>query len=337
VREWGTIHRVGNTFTVNAEIERLEGILVVSEPATSSHVYDLGTPAAGDYVFEFRVWDQLVESQEFRPGSGQSLAYVPTAEQTNILIMADGGGTKARVTIEFADAGYRVHDWGTVQQIDNTFSVSAEVEKWTGGAATVITRVSHDYDLGALPDGTYVFRFNAWQQPVESKEFATPVALRPVYRFWSPVLLRHFYTLSTAERDKLISNYSDVWTYEQVAYYAFAGDAEPDTVPVYRFWSGTLNAHFYTASEAERVKLLNNYSQTWAYEGIAFYAYPHSPGFQFPVIGTHRVHRLWSSSLGSHFFTAIRRWASCPISRPTCGNIECWCAHAAVMLDRQPA
>jgi hypothetical protein len=340
VREWGTVHRIGNTFTVNAEVERLEGIAVVSEPATSSHEYDLGMLADGDYVFEFHVWDQLVESRDFRTGSEQFVPYVPTAEQTNILVMADGAGaTKARVIILFSDMGYGVHDWGTLQQMGNTFSVNPEVERWTGGSLQSFITVAHDYDLGALPDGPYVFRFNAWQQPVESKEFMAPAALKPVFRFWSPVLLRHFYTLSTAERDKLINNYSDVWTYEQVAYYAFATDAEPDTVPVYRFWSRTLNAHFYTAREAERDKLMDNYSRTWASEGIAFYAYPHSAGYQLPI-GINVVYRFWSQTLGSHFFTASEAERNKLLSLPTRvweWELYAWYAYAPVMLDRQPA
>jgi hypothetical protein len=146
------------------------------------------------------------------------------------------------------------------------------------------------------------------------------------------VLLRHFYTLSTTERDKLIDNYSDVWTYEQVAYYAFDTDAESDTVPVYRFWSGTLKSHFYTASEAERVKLLNNYSQTWADEGIAFYVYPYSPGFQLPMTGTQPVYRLWSSSLGSHFYTASWAEMNKLLSLPTQvweREVSAWYAYPA--------
>ena len=95
----------------------------------------------------------------------------------------------------------------------------------------------------------------------------------PVYRFWSPVYSRHFYTIDEAERDQVINNYSHVWTYEGVAYYAFTSDTGPDTLPVYRFWSGTLRTHFYTISESERDKLINGYSQIWTYEGVAFYAY----------------------------------------------------------------
>ena len=304
VREWGTVHQAGNTFTVNAEMERLEGIAVVSQSWTDSHEYDLGVLPSGDYVFEFHVWDQPVASREFRLGPEQWVQSVPTEQQTSFFFMADGAcGTKARVAIDFFDTGYRVLDWGTVQQVGNTLSANAQVEQSMGAALCVITPVAHDYDLGSLPEGEYVFQFNAWQQPVESQEFTIPAVWRPVFRFWSPKFERHFYTLSTAERDKLINHYSDVWTYEKVAYYAFAAATEPDTVPVYRFWSGTLRSHFYTVSEAERDKLINNYAQTWAYEGIAFYVYPSSPG-SVHHRGTYPVYRLWSSSLGTHFFTA---------------------------------
>jgi hypothetical protein len=123
--------------------------------------------------------------------------------------------------------------------------------------------------------------------------------LTPVYRFWSPVLSRHFYTISGTERDKLINDYAQVWSYESIAYYAFADDAQPAVAPVYRFWSGTLNAHFYTGSVGEKTKLIDNYSHIWTFEGVAFYAYA---GGSQPA-GTSAVHRFWSPTLTCHFFT----------------------------------
>jgi len=48
--------------------------------------------------------------------------------------------------------------------------------------------------------------------------------------------------------------------------------------PVYRFWSPKISAHFYTISEVERDYLLRTYgTETWTYEGIAFYAWPAPP------------------------------------------------------------
>ena len=132
-----------------------------------------------------------------------------------------------------------------------------------------------------------------------NNELVIASAAVPVYRFWSPVYTRHFYTISAAERDKLINNYPHFWTYEGVAYQGFADSSQPGTAPIYRFWSDILHAHFYTISAAERDKLINNYPTVWTYEGTAFYAYP--AGAQVP--GTSPVYRFWSNILGCHFYT----------------------------------
>lgn len=96
----------------------------------------------------------------------------------------------------------------------------------------------------------------------------------PIYRFWSEVLGGHFYTINKTEKDKLIRDYSRVWTFEGEAFYAFPEALAPaDTIPVYRFWSERLGHHFYTSDEAEKQKLIDTYSYTWTFEGVAWYAY----------------------------------------------------------------
>ncbi|MCU0915910.1 MAG: hypothetical protein MUC88_15320 [Planctomycetes bacterium] len=122
--------------------------------------------------------------------------------------------------------------------------------------------------------------------------------LAAVYRFWSPVLGSHFYTISGTERDTLIKEYPDFWQYEDIAYYAFRAPVGTNLLPVYRFWSLKLATHFWTISEDERRALLDM-RDTWEYEGIAFYAYP--PGRQ--ALGTLPVYRFWSPLLLSHFYT----------------------------------
>jgi predicted phosphodiesterase len=126
-----------------------------------------------------------------------------------------------------------------------------------------------------------------------------PPETLPVYRFWSPVQGKHFYTLDEAEKANLLSRYSRVWMYEGVAFRAFAAPVADGLAPVYRFWSASSGAHFYTLDEAERDKLLLNYTGIWTYEGIAFYAY--APGRQ--PGGTMPVHRFWSGALRTHFYT----------------------------------
>ncbi|MBD3244425.1 MAG: S8 family serine peptidase [Candidatus Moranbacteria bacterium] len=95
----------------------------------------------------------------------------------------------------------------------------------------------------------------------------------PVYRFWSPVKRVHFYTASENEKNKVINQMSDIWTYEGIAYYAYNNNST-NTTPVYRFWSPVKRVHFYTASENEKNKVINQMSDIWTYEGIAWYNYP---------------------------------------------------------------
>lgn len=125
--------------------------------------------------------------------------------------------------------------------------------------------------------------------------------LRPVYRFWSPVTGRHFYTISRTERDRLRCLFADVWTYEKIAFCAFEADTVPGTSPVYRFWSDRLQSHVYTMDKAEKNKLIKDCR--WAYEGVAFYAFAtgDQPDDAYPV------YRFWSDKLQSHFYTIDER------------------------------
>lgn len=100
-------------------------------------------------------------------------------------------------------------------------------------------------------------------------------AASPVFRFWSPVLLSHFYTIDPNERDMLNREYLGIWVEEEIAFYAYTEGSQPrDSVPVYRFWSPVLVGHFYTTDEAERDLLIREYPTIWSFEGIAWYAWP---------------------------------------------------------------
>jgi hypothetical protein len=99
--------------------------------------------------------------------------------------------------------------------------------------------------------------------------------LTPVYRFWSPTLSSHFYTISEDERDFLVHQFPDVWSLEGIAFYVFAEGRQPaDATPVYRFWSPSLGCHFYTADPNECDDIVRDESATWTLEGTAWYAYP---------------------------------------------------------------
>lgn len=104
--------------------------------------------------------------------------------------------------------------------------------------------------------------------------YRSSAAVRPVYRFYSPVLSSYFYTISPSERNRLIRDYADVWHYEQVAFYAFPEGNQPgDTAPIYGFWSDSMQCHFFTTDETTKDNLINVYAHLWTFEGVAWYAH----------------------------------------------------------------
>ncbi|NDD15225.1 MAG: hypothetical protein EB072_21975, partial [Betaproteobacteria bacterium] len=91
----------------------------------------------------------------------------------------------------------------------------------------------------------------------------------------------HFFTTSAAEKDVIEKESTDpnygqpgLWpfTFEGVAFQAYGVKATSTAIPVYRFYSPTLDRHFFTASDSEssEVKASGKYTA----EGIAFYAEP---------------------------------------------------------------
>lgn len=124
--------------------------------------------------------------------------------------------------------------------------------------------------------------------------------LVPVYRFRSLVTGKHLFTASESEKDKLVNRDFQLWEYEGIVYYVYKRAITTQLKPVYRFWSAKLASHLYTISESEKDNLIDRYTtDVWAYEGIAFYAYPEGSQPE----GAKPVYRFWSDRLGGHFYT----------------------------------
>jgi hypothetical protein len=151
--------------------------------------------------------------------------------------------------------------------------------------------------------------WSEWSAATSFTTTSTASGLSPVFRFYSPVYSTHLYTMDDAERSDLIDNHADLWTYEGIAYCAFADDSQPVAWVVYRFWSESLGQSFCTINESERDKLVDNYSNIWTYQGVAFYVIPE--GVEIP--GTSPVYRLWSYTQQSHFWTIL----GCPATIPS--------------------
>ena len=188
-------------------------------------------------------------------------------------------------TLYLGDAGYgQVYAWMTVDDLLQ--------KQWEGKPVTLYLGGRSD-ELDVASGSAYFDNLSVDTGNVRQ------ASLQEVYRFWSEDRGTHFYTISKTERDKLMSQAADVWTYEGVVFYAFAEDVDADTLPVYRFWSDALGVHFYTIVESEKEKLVKKYDDVWAYEGPVFYAY--SPD-SYPAWST-PVYRFWSPTKKTHFYT----------------------------------
>ncbi len=94
----------------------------------------------------------------------------------------------------------------------------------------------------------------------------------PIYRLWSQRLNTHFYTADEAEKDKVLREQADTWTYQDIAFYAYREKSAEDLAPVYRLSSANHDRYLYTISAREKNKVLDGRGG-WDDEGVAWYAY----------------------------------------------------------------
>ena len=183
------------------------------------------------------------------------------------------------------------HPWDTAEFARREFAAQTSYIVWFHGLPR-----THLYDLRELRSRCQMQEIVTFPHGgVYLYVGPSGPAVSAVYRFWSAQSGRHFYTMQKAERDTLIGQHNSAWAYEGPMFYALAPDSDrpASTLPVYRFWSASLQAHFYTIDEAERDRLLAQPSGAWTCEGVAFYAWPR-PGEK----DTMPVHRFWSQTAG---------------------------------------
>jgi predicted outer membrane repeat protein len=217
---------------------------------------------------------------------------VQTSQATVEFCDVDGGRGST-----YAEAGCTL-TWDTAHNINRDplfagaangdYHLSPDSPCINAGDPTYVPK-SGQTDLGGTP------RLMGSSVDLGAYEFQ---GLGPVYRFWSATEGRHFYTISSTERDQYLARPND-WQLECVAFYAFYVPAVANLKPVYRFVAPSVDSHFYTISEDDRQRVQRNWPDYWTYEGVAFYAYPAG---QQPF-GALPVYRFWSDYLGSHFYT----------------------------------
>jgi hypothetical protein len=96
----------------------------------------------------------------------------------------------------------------------------------------------------------------------------------PVFRFFNKISKSHFYTASPSERDNVIRDLSEFYTYEGIAFYArtWQDNSKVDR-PVHRFYVHNTSSHYFSANIAQ-VEHLKRYANPKyiTYEGVAWYA-----------------------------------------------------------------
>ena len=90
------------------------------------------------------------------------------------------------------------------------------------------------------------------------------------YRFFNSTSGVHFYTASLAEQ-VYISNNLKQFKYEGHGYNVSTEASGLNSAPVYRFYRYDTDSHFFTSSELEKDNIVNNLSDNYRFEGIAFY------------------------------------------------------------------
>jgi hypothetical protein len=82
-----------------------------------------------------------------------------------------------------------------------------------------ISEAERDSVIATYPDSIWTYEGVAFYAYPSGSQ---PDGTSAVYRFWSPLLSGHFYTISEVEKNAVIATYPpSVWTYEDIAWYAY--------------------------------------------------------------------------------------------------------------------
>lgn len=179
------------------------------------------------------------------------------------------------------------------------------------GGGAVVADVMADYRgrfSMTLPAGVYLFTY--WVPPGVShlEQVTIPSAAtadashtiegyeqQRVYRFFNMRTGTHFYTARDAEFMNVYGALASVFKYDGVAFFLELDPGVP-TKPLYRFFNRVTGAHFYTADEGEKAKVMATLSSRYIYEGVGFRV-------RTDTLGT-PVYRFYVPARDTHFYTA---------------------------------
>lgn len=116
------------------------------------------------------------------------------------------------------------------------------------------------------------------------------VASVPLWRYWNPTTIDHYYTRDRNDAGMAALGYSLDGSDSRVI-----PTAQPGTVPLYRFWNAATTDHFYTLNKAE-----GQNATGYVYERVEGYVFPRA------YAGTKLLWRYWNEAGGDHFYSTVR-------------------------------
>jgi hypothetical protein len=198
-----------------------------------------------------------------------------TDRNTNIENFEFASGTIATSSIAYLP-GHTAVPAGSVQPVYRFYNDRDKAFFYTKDAA------ERDMIIRESTDPSYTPENGQWPyfyQGATFEEAHSSSGSVPVYRFYNTKTGHHFFTTSAAERDMVQRESTEpgygqpgaLWTfvYEGEAFRAFTDPNHADATAVYRFYSPSLDRHFFTASadEAAQIRLTG----LWTDEGVGYW------------------------------------------------------------------
>jgi hypothetical protein len=161
-------------------------------------VMDTGGPAMPTLSNVYRFWSSALQSHFYTIDESEKDMVIKNYPQVWVY---DGPVFQATATASAAGLAPVYRFWSLVGQ----------------GHFYTINPAEKDQIIALYPkawkfEGVAFYAYPEGSQPATSK---------PVYRFWRPKGGSHFYTIDPAERDLVLKTYSQIYTLEGVAFYAF--------------------------------------------------------------------------------------------------------------------
>ncbi|MCB1095128.1 MAG: protease complex subunit PrcB family protein [Verrucomicrobiae bacterium] len=160
--EWGEVMRDGERLFV-----RIEATTGDAGARAASHSYALGDLPPGQYLFEVRVNDRLLDATPFVK---RDTPLIVPARTDVAVLQGPAQPLTGNVTVQFTKAGWAVADAGEIQRSGNRFFVNATAARSADGVEGDAWTM--DYPIPEPEPGIYTFTFCLNGQVCDSTRFA---------------------------------------------------------------------------------------------------------------------------------------------------------------------